>query len=813
MGLDRYNAKRKFDSTPEPHGKAGTENKNRFVVQRHDARKLHYDLRLEIDGVLKSWAVPKGPSMNPDHKRLAIHTEDHPIEYLTFEGTIPKGNYGAGDMEIWDHGTFETVPENTTGQQLQQLARGDLKIRFSGKKLKGDFALVKMKGKNNDKQWLLIKKKDQFAIELPSDTGFPQENIETPKEVKVKKLSTGSFMPPMLASQPKKIFNDPEWIYEIKWDGYRIIANIENGKVELYSRNGNPYEKLYPKIKNSLEGVQHDVILDGEVVVVDAEGVPNFQALQNYDAVTTQGELRYYVFDMLYLNGHEMINLPLIDRKSLIPEVIEGLDFIMYCDHVEGMGQAFYTRAIDAGLEGVIAKKKDSVYIPGHRSENWIKVKAILTENALICGYTDSQQGGSIFGSLILGKMEKGELVYIGNCGSGYTNSEQKELLAKFNKITQKMSPFQQKINLKGRKPHWLKPKLICKVKFSEYTSNGIMRHPIYKGLRDKDQQNKKTPPGIPPRDNSNSSTQRGDQANVLKVDGVPLPLTNLDKVYWPETGLRKYDLIDYYLNIAEIILPYLADRPQNLHRHPNGIRAEGFYQKDNENLPQWAKTVILHSKSAKRDIEYLLCQNEATLLYMANLGCIELNPWNSRAGSLENPDYTVIDLDPSAKNSFEEVIETARCVKDILDEASITGYCKTSGSRGLHIYIPLAGKYSYAEARDFTKLICYFVEQRLPKITTLERSIKKRNGRIYLDYMQNRKAQTLAAAYCVRPRPEAPVSAPLQWKEVKNGLEINDFTLSNMQERISEQGDLFKGILEEGIDMEAALQLLDELY
>ncbi|WP_031428317.1 DNA ligase D [Flavimarina sp. Hel_I_48] len=813
MSLDRYNDKRKFDSTPEPAGNLGTTKGNRFVVQRHDARKLHYDLRLEMDGVLKSWAVPKGPSLNPEHKRLAIHTEDHPVEYLSFEGTIPKGNYGAGDMEIWDHGTFEILPDNDPDQQLQQLARGDLKIRFTGKKLRGAFALVKMKGRNNDKQWLLIKKKDQFAIELPDNTGFPEEETDTSKEVKVKKLSTGTFVPPMLASQPKKIFNDPEWIYEIKWDGYRIIASIEHGKVELYSRNGNPYGKLYPKIKKSLEGLQHDVILDGEIVIVNAEGIPNFQALQNYDPVTTPGELRYYVFDMLYLNGHEMLNLPLLDRKSLIPEVIEDLDCIFYCDHVEGMGQAFYTRAIEAGLEGVIAKKKDSLYTPGHRSENWIKVKAIQTEDVLICGYTDSQNGGSIFGSLILGKMEEGALVYIGNCGSGYSNSEQKKLREKFELLAKETTPFDQKINLKGRKPNWLNPQLICKVKFSEYTSNGIMRHPIYKGLLAENKQNEET---ASVQDlvggKSRKNTQKSDSGNVLELDGIQLPLTHLDKVYWPETGLRKYDLIDYYLNIAETILPYLVDRPQNMHRHPEGIRSEGFYQKDNENLPKWAKTVILESKSAKKDIEYLVCQNEATLLYMANLGCIELNPWSSRIGSLEHPDYTVIDLDPSQKNSFEEVIETAQCIKDILDKAKIPGFCKTSGSRGLHIYIPLAGNYSYSEARDFTKLICYFVQQRLPKLTTLERTIKKRNGRIYLDCMQNRKAQTLAAAYCVRPKPQAPVSAPLLWKEVKSGLRIADFTLSNMQERIAEHGDLFKAVLEEGIDMEACLNALDKL-
>jgi bifunctional non-homologous end joining protein LigD len=509
-----------------------------------------------------------------------------------------------------------------------------------------------------------------------------------------------------------------------------------------------------------------------------------------------------------------MLSLPLTDRKSLIPEVIEGIDSVYYCDHVEGMGKSFYTRAIDAGLEGVIAKKKDSVYLPGQRSEDWLKVKAVQSEEALICGYTDSVNGGSLFGSLILGRFENGELVYIGNCGSGYSNDEQKELLKKFEDLAEKISPFQQKINIKGRKPNWLKPELVCEVKFSEWTDNGIMRHPIYKGLRfDKNLEEIQVAAGsgsLSHSENKNSNNNKN--SNSLELNGVHISLSNLEKVYWPESGLRKYDLIDYYLNISDTILPYLIDRPQNLHRHPNGITSEGFYQKDNENLPEWIKTVVLHSKSTKKDIEYLLCQNEASLLYLANLGCIELNPWSSRTESLDNPDYTVIDLDPSPRNTFDQLIETAQAIKEILDASKISGLCKTSGSRGLHIYIPLAAKYTYAEARDFTKLLCYFVQQQLPKLTTMERQIKKRDGKIYLDYLQNRRAQTLAAAYCVRPRPHATVSAPLLWEEVKAGLKITDFTIATMPQRIAERGDLFKPILEEGINMETALENLDKM-
>ena len=813
MGLEEYNAKRKFNSTSEPQGKHDANDQKRFVVQRHDARKLHYDLRLEMDGVLKSWAVPKGPSMNPDDKRLAINTEDHPVKYLDFEGPIPKGNYGAGDMKIWDHGTYSVLPEDKEG--LKQMARGDLKIRFSGEKLKGDFALVKMRSAKEKKQWLLIKKKDHFATDLAYDPEVFTDSHKPSKARKSKKLGSTQVVKPMLATQTDTIFNDPNWIYEIKWDGYRILAHITDGRVTLFSRNGNDYSEAYPLLKNELSEVVQDVILDGEVVVVNQEGVPNFQALQHYDSRTTPGELRYYVFDMLFLNGHEMTDLPLLDRKSLIPEVIEGFDHVLFCDHVEDMGKTFYERAIDAGLEGVIAKKKNSTYAPGYRTEDWLKIKAVQSEEALICGYTDSANGGSLFGSLILGRYEDDKLVYIGNCGSGYNNEEQQRLLEIFQPLEIEERPFTKKINLKGRNPHWLKPELICEVKFSEWTTNGIMRHPIYKGMR-KD----KNPREIQPQEtisssnsnkNNNQKTKSGSTGtNSLELDGVQVEISNLEKVYWPESGLKKYDLIDYYLATAETILPYLKDRPQNLHRHPDGIKTEGFYQKDNENLPEWIKTVVLHSKSAKKDINYLLCQDEATLLYLANLGCIELNPWSSRTKTLDNPDYTVIDLDPSPKNSFEEVIEVAQGIKEILDESRVEGYCKTSGSRGLHVYIPLAGKYTYEEARDFTKLLCYFAHEKMPKITTMERKIKDRNGKIYLDYLQNRRAQTLASAYCVRPKPYAPVSAPLLWEEIKTGLKIKDFTLTTMPARIKEKGDIFKPVLEDGIDMSAALDRLE---
>ncbi|AVR45470.1 DNA ligase D [Christiangramia fulva] len=822
MSLDEYLKKRDFQRTPEPEGAVvNQEGRLRFVIQRHQATRLHYDLRLEMQGTLKSWAVPKGPSMNPDHKRLAIQTEDHPIQYLFFKGTIPKGNYGAGEMDIWDEGYYQGAGGISKKQLLQQFIKGDLKIEFFGKKIKGTFALVKTKrGGEKDNQWLLIKKKDEYATDLDynAEDFPPGQEIKKPTEPKVKSIQPSETIEPMLATATKEIFNDPAWIYELKWDGYRMIANMKDGKVDLYSRNGISFNSKFSRLVRDLEQIPHNTILDGEVVVVDKKGIPDFQKLQNYDEQTL-GELRYYVFDMLFLNGLSMMDLPLLQRKSLIEEVIEDTYHTFYCEHLEGMGKTFFQRAIDAGMEGVIAKKADSVYTPGYRSEKWLKIKEVKSTEAIICGYTESDNAG--FRSLILGLFREGQLEYIGNCGSGFSGAKHKELLKKFKPLEISESPFEKSINLKGRSPVWVKPELVCEVKYTEWTKGGHLRHPVFKGLRAD-----KTLPEITgekvidkPEEisasaskDANSDTSEAKPGH-LKINNIDVPITNLEKIYWPDSGYSKYDLIDYYLNISEYILPYLKDRPENLHRHPDGINSQGFFQKDNEGiLPEWVETVKIHSKSSKKEIEYLLCQNEATLLYMANLGCIEINPWNSRLEELDKPDYAVIDLDPSDKNTFEEVIEVAQVAKEILDAAQIEAYCKTTGSSGIHIYMPLGAAYTYDEARDFTKLICYFIKERTGDLTSMERAVKNRKGKIYLDYLQNRRGQTLAAPYCVRPKPGAPVSAPIEWDELKSGLQILDFNLKNMPERLKEKGDLFKGVLEKQIDMEAALARINEL-
>lgn len=798
MDLQEYSRKRDFENTPEPEAETDFSNQFRFVVQRHRASRLHYDLRLELDGVLKSWAVPKGPSMEKKVKRLAVQTEDHPVRYLTFEGTIPKGNYGAGTMTIWDSGIFKPAETGKNNSLINQWKKGSMKIIFEGKKLKGEFALVKT-GSKEDKNWLLIKKEDEFSTSESYDAeDFAEKNSEK-KNVAIQK-----FIKPMLASPKKEIFNNPGWIFEFKWDGYRMIASVSNGKVKTFSRNGTSFTNRFRILSDSLQTIPHDVILDGEVVALNKEGAADFQALQNYPENNWE-RIHYYVFDLLFLNGYSTMDLQLTERKSLIPAIIENCSHVFYCEEIEGMGITYYQQALEQGMEGVVAKKMDSVYIPGFRSKDWLKIKARETAEALICGYTDSD--AQVFGSLLLGIYEKDRLTYIGNCGSGFSQQLQKELLKKFRNLEQETSPFEEKINLKGRSVTWLKPLLVAEVSFSEWTATGKLRHPVFEGLReDKNpkeisrQEEVEEPPENPVPTSSQTS---------ISIDGYSVPFSNLEKVYFPGSGYTKYDLIDYYIHISKYLLPYLKDRPQNLHRHPNGITGMDFYQKNipEELVKPWMETAAVYSTANKENLNYLLCQNEATLLYLINLGCIEINPWNSRIAAIDYPDYAILDLDPSAENSFEEVIETALAVREVMDLWKIPGFCKTSGSSGIHILIPLGAGYTYNQARDFAKLICLEVQKKLPGLTTLERTKTKRKNKIYLDFLQNRKGQTLAAPYCVRPKEGAPVSAPLEWKEVKPGLEIRDFTIRTMIQRLQKKGDLWRDLLKHPIDLRKILE------
>jgi bifunctional non-homologous end joining protein LigD len=907
MGLKEYKAKRNFKKTPEPAGKKNDRRgEHRFVIQKHDASHLHYDFRLEMEGVLKSWAIPKGPSMDPSVKRLAMMVEDHPIEYGKFEGIIPEGNYGAGTVMLWDEGTYHAI--DTDGREanekalLAMLHKGNIKIAIEGKKLKGEFALIHTHtGKGN--QWLLIKHRDGFAttdditkrdksvvtnrsleeIEKESGKGntvwSSKRNDVEIKSEDAKKSTMPHSIKPMLATLADKSFDSKDWIYEIKWDGYRAIAECNFNKVELYSRNNISFNKNFPTIVESLRSLGVQAILDGEIVAVDEHGMARFDLIQNHQSKA--GKIIYYVFDILYYNGYDMTSLPLSERKTILKKILPDLPDVRYNDHIEGKGKQFFMRAKKEGLEGIIAKRADSLYQPGTRGRDWLKLKTEKRQETVICGFTEPRGGRKHMGALVLGVYKHDELVYIGHTGGGFNEKKLTDVYRKLKQLSTDKCPFTKEP--KTNTPvTWVKPQMVCEVKFQEWTSDGMMRIPVFIDLRiDKDptevkrevekkseelkaqSSNKKGSGKKLIRRNYEKAKNKISEGNIEsesaesadgaengsgqglkfkakslkrkaesgkkkageeKQKGIPeedikvaaieidkhiLKLTNLDKIYWPEEGYTKGDMIRYYEKISDYILPYLKDRPESLRRSPEGISGFSFFQKDMPaTTPDWIFQKKIWSESNEATINYMFCQDKATLIYMANLGCIEINPWNSRLSNLDKPDYIIIDLDPQDV-PFKEVIKVAQAVKEVLDRAKIEGYCKTSGSRGLHVYIPMNAKYDYEQAKNFAHLIAGFVNELLPDITSLERMPAKRKNKVYVDFLQNRSGQTLAAPYCLRPKPGAKVSTPLKWNEVKDGLDPSDFTIKTIFSRLEKTGDIFKAILGKGIDLDKALKHL----
>ncbi|WP_100375384.1 DNA ligase D [Chryseobacterium geocarposphaerae] len=622
----------------------------------------------------------------------------------------------------------------------------------------------------------------------------------------------------MLCKTIEKPFDDKDWAFEIKWDGYRAIGDIRNDEIRLYSRNGMDFSKSFKKIADALTIQKHDMIVDGEIVAYDDKGKPNFQWLQRIAEKNTDLVLIYQIFDLLWLNGHSTENLSYLQRKELLKEALVENEIIRYHDHILEKGKDFFQAAENMGLEGIIAKKADSEYKENTRSSEWLKIKIHKSDEAVICGFTEPKGSRKQFGSLILGKYLNNELVFCGHTGTGFTDKSLKEIYQKMEPFITKESAFEvtPKTNTKAT---WLKPELIAEIKFTELTKDHIYRHPVFLRLReDIDPIDVKFDTDLPeknPEMKPKTSTKKQPAADrVKKIGKQQVTLTNQNKLYFPEDDITKGDVIDYYQKIAKFILPHLKNRPQSLNRFPNGIEGLSFYQKDaDEHTPDWVTLQKIFSESNDKYINYIICNDKETLAYLNNLGCIELNIWTSHIPKVDYPDYLVLDLDPSEKNTFEDVIETALAVKEVLDKAGIVGYPKTSGSSGIHIYIPMGGKYTYDQVKDFGHVLMQLVQQELPELTTLERSLQKRDkNKIYLDYLQNRRAQTLASVYSLRPKPGAPVSAPLDWKEVKKGLLPTDFTIHNMPERLQEKGDLFKPVLGKGIDLLKTIKKLENL-
>lgn len=903
MALEKYREKRSTDKTPEPFGGKPSGKDLRFVVQKHDASHLHYDFRLEMDGVLKSWAVPKGPSLDPDVKRLAMMVEDHPYDYRTFEGIIPKGQYGGGTVIVWDEGTYEPaepVSKDRKKQEkdlLHQLQAGKLKFRMNGEKLKGEFALVKVHGRGEN-GWLLMKLDDEFAttkdvtsqdesvishktiaeMEAAPDEVYgqkkdkktPKKNSgkgseKTPKksaakssekvskEIKDKTAKAASTtsktniqkllkrcprqkfydsVEPMLATLVNEPFDDPDWIYEVKWDGYRAVAFMNEGAVSMKSRNNKSFNEKFYSVYNTLTKMKLNAILDGEVVVVGTSGKADFGGLQNWRS-EADGDLVYYVFDVLWYEGYDLKALTLLERKAILENILPENNSIMLSRVFDTSGIEFLKAAKKMDLEGIMAKRKDSTYHVKNRTKEWLKIKANKRQEVVIGGYTKNEGTSKRFSSLLLGVYEGKDLIYTGKVGTGFNAKDQKEMMKMFEPLVTDKPPFSAEpdVNKPSRfrpdPPHatvtWLKPKLLCEVSFTELTSDGIMRHPSFQGMRtDKSAKKvvleKELPveevlsddkPLVKSRAEAGRKTLLNpkDKTQVRKVTKHELKFTNLNKIFWPAEQLTKRDLINYYYQVAPYILPYLKDRPQSMNRFPDGIEGEGFYYKDvTGKAPEWVKTYLYKSDSDKRDRKYLVGRDEATLLYMANLGCIEMNPWSSTVKKPNHPTFCIIDLDPD-ENPFDEVIEAALVTKDVLDSMGVPSFCKTSGSTGLHIYIPLGNKYTYEQSKEFARVIVTLVQKELSRTTSIERITKNRGGKIYLDFLQNRPHATVAAAYSLRPKPGATVSMPLHWDEVKKGLKMSDFTIHNALERLESEGDIFKPVLGKGIDLKKVIK------
>lgn len=608
----------------------------------------------------------------------------------------------------------------------------------------------------------------------------------------------------MMAKLHEGAFNDKNWIFEIKWDGYRAIAevNSEDG-TKLYSRNGLSFHEKYPPVYNELKKIKKTVVLDGEIVAFSSKGLPDFQVLQQY-GMNSDVELAYYVFDVLYIDGKSVQAKPVLERKALLKELLPESDIIRYCDHIKEHGEDFFKLMKRRGLEGMIAKRTDSIYKEGTRTEDWLKVKQVQSEEAIICGYTAPQGERKYFGAIVLGMYIKGVLTYIGHSGTGFNAKSLKQLYDIFQKYKSPESPFDEQIPNRGNKVTWLRPELVCNIKYSEITQAGIRRHPVYLGLREDKEAEEISQEG----QQIKANIKHGDMDASKTIGGNKVTFTHLDKIYYPDEGFTKGDIIDYYDKVSKVMLKYLKDRPESLRRTPNGIKDQGFFHKDvGDEVPDWIDKFKIWSESADKEINYIVCNNKATLLYMANMGCIEINPWNSRTSSPTHPDYLVLDLDPSDKNSFDEVIETAQVIHEILDKAKCANYCKTSGATGLHIYVPLAAQYDYEQARMFAEMVAMKAQEQLPDTTSVERNLKKRGNMIYIDYLQNRQGQTLSTAYSVRPKPGATVSTPLDWKEVKPGLSPKDFHIMNILPRIEKLGDLFAPVLKKGINMDKVLK------
>jgi bifunctional non-homologous end joining protein LigD len=766
--LTAYRRKRDPARTPEPFGSRRRGRKPVFVVQRHDARRLHYDFRLERDGALASWAVPKGVPLESGQRALAVHVEDHPLDYATFEGEIPKGQYGAGSVEIWDQGTYELVEEKKDG---------GLTVRLEGTRLQGLWTLIPAKLDGDPKNWLIVRKRD-----AASDGGHANE------------------YEPMLATPADDVPARGEWLFEVKWDGYRALAYVRRGEAKLISRNGNDLTDRFRGIATALPRTVKtpDCVLDGEVCALDEQGRPSFSAMQQAKPGTP---IVYEAFDLLEVDGEPLVDLALRERRARLERLLDRRSTTVRLSDAFEDGDALYEAATAQRLEGIVAKRVDSPYRQGKRTREWLKIKTHGRQEFVIAGYTKGQgRRAGRFGSLVLGVWRGDELSYVGNVGTGFTDKVIDELLARLRPLERAESPFPVVPKMpKVRKADvvWVKPELVCEVEFVEWTHDGRLRAPSFQGLRDD-----KPARGVRREEALPAELRRG--RRVLR-------LSNLDKVFFPDDGITKGDLLAYYRAVAPVLLPHLKDRPFTMKRYPDGIEGGHFFQKDAPvHMPDWIPTrefevSTRESPRRRRKIRAPLVNEELALLWMVNMGCIDLNTWYSRVDRPERPDFVLFDLDPAADAGFPEVVEVALLVKDVLDALGLAGLPKTSGSDGIHVLVPVERRYTYDQTREFAEIVAGTLARTHRGLVTTEWNKAKRHG-VLIDANQNGEGKTIASAYSVRPHPGAAVSTPLRWDEVRDGLDPRAFGIEAVLARIELHGDLFEGVLTEKQSLGKAL-------
>ncbi len=772
--LKDYERKRTREKTPEPfvpaESKAGRRGKSPlFVIQRHDARRLHYDFRLERDGALASWAVPKGVPLEPGTQHLAVHVEDHPLSYATFEGEIPAGNYGAGSVEIWDHGTYELVEEKPNG---------GLTVHLHGERLEGLWTLVPAKLGGDPKNWLLVKKKE----DAPS--------------------AKRRGYAPMLASLADEVPQGAGWLHEVKWDGYRAIVTLAGGEVELTSRNGNSLTSRFAPVAKAVELAikTPDCVLDGEVCALDEQGRASFSAMQQ-----GSGLLVLYVFDVLEVDGKSLVELPLTERRKRLAKLLDKRNRTVRLSAAFDDGNALFDAAARQKLEGLVSKRADSRYQPGKRSRDWLKVKTHGRQELVVAGYTKGQGRRSDgFGALVLAVNEAGGLRWAGNVGTGFDDQEIARLLGRLKPLRRVDSPFAEVPKMpRVRKGDvvWVEPKLVAEVRFAEWTHDGRLRAPVYQGLRE---------------DKEADEVQREREAigpEVKKGKRV-LKLSNLDKPFWPDEGITKGDLLAYYRDVAPVLVPHLRDRPFTMKRYPDGWQEKFFFQKDApKHMPDWIPTRPFEASTRdrppkRRVIDFPLVNDELALLWMVNMGCIDMNTWYSRVDKPSRPDFVLFDLDPSADVGFGEAIRVALLIKETLDLLELESHAKTSGSEGIHILVPIARRHTFTQTREFSEIIAGAIARAHPGLATTKWTKAKRRG-VLIDTNQNGEGKTIASAYSVRPKPGAPVSTPLRWDEVNASLDPAAFTMDAVLERVAKEGDLFEGVLSSKQSLGAALRSL----